>query len=89
MSVANIVATSLCDVNRPPAGGYSSFKVHIFVRMMIEDGRIPAFHIRANQKRMGVKINGKNRCFIEKNSFGLLKCAIPRRLFASPTGFGN
>ena len=28
MSVANIVATSLCDVNRPQAGGYSSFKVH-------------------------------------------------------------
>ena len=48
-----------------------------FVRKMIEDCGIPTFHIRANQKCVGVKINGKNRCLIEKNSFGLLKCAIP------------
>ena len=47
-----------------------------FVRKMIEDCGIPTFHIRANQKCVGVKINGKNRCLIEKNSFGLLKCAI-------------
>jgi len=32
---------SRCDVNRLQAGGYSSFKVDIFVGMMIEDGRIP------------------------------------------------